>query len=108
MDPLGAALRWAGPLAALRLVTTGAMPPAALDGYGRTLIGQPPVRAEDDLLLARMQATGVPAAPYARSLDPSGETVLPLIEADPFRTTAPPEPLMSGGEWVQLQQVCSR
>lgn len=106
MDPLGAALRWAGPLAALRLVTTGATPPAALDGYGRTLIGQPPVRAEDGLLLARMQAAGVPAAPYARSLDSSGETVLPLIEADPFRKTAPPVPVLSQREWRQVQQIC--
>ena len=56
------------------------------------LLLRPAPRPDDNALLDKMREAGVPSAPYARSLDPSGETVLALIEADPFRAVDPPEP----------------
>ena len=106
-DPLGEVIHAAGLRAAVEMLVTGALPETAVAGQGAARLLAPAPRPDDEALLSRLETAGVPSQPYARSLDPSGETVLTLIEADPFRTTAPPEPLMSGGEWVQLQQICA-
>ena len=94
--------------AAVSMLTSGELDARAIAGQGTALLLRPAPRPDDNALLDRMREAGVPSAPYARSLDPSGETVLALIEAEPFRAVDPPEPLMSEGELVQLQQVCSR
>ncbi|MDO5371166.1 hypothetical protein [Paracoccus sp. (in: a-proteobacteria)] len=107
-DPLRKVLDQAGLRAAISMLTSGELPPRAIAGQGTALLLRPAPRPDEDALLDRMREAGVPSEPYARSLDPSGETVLTLIEADPFRANPPPEPLMSDGEWVQLQQICSR
>lgn len=107
-DPLAEVIRSAGFGAALRMLVSGTLPDAALSGQGAARLLAPAPRPDDEALLARMSAAGVSSQPYARSLDPSGETVLTLIEADPYRATAPETPLLSDGEWVQLQQICSR
>lgn len=106
-DPLLPVIRTAGFRAAVDMLTSGELPDAALAGQGIALLTHQAPRPDDEALLARMQAAGVPSEPYARSVDPSGESVLTLIEADPFRTTSPPEPLMTDGEWIQLQQICA-
>ncbi len=106
-DPLLAAIHRAGTRAAIEMLATGEMPEGALAGYGQALLAGPVARPADEALLARMEQAGVPSEPYARSLDPTGESVLPLIEADPFRTTPPRKPILSDGEWVQLQQICN-
>ncbi|WP_254368116.1 hypothetical protein [Paracoccus sp. Z118] len=105
-DPMAEALDYAGFRAAVTLLTRGALPDGALLGYGETLLSHPPPRPADDILLARFEEAGVASTPYARSLDPTGESVLGLIEADPFRVRNPGEPVLSDGEWVQLQRIC--
>ena len=107
-DPLREVVRNAGLRAAIALLTSGALPQGSLAGQGHEFLTSPPARPDDESLLARMREAGVPSEPYARSLDPSGESVLTLIEADPFRTAPPEKPVLSDGEWVQLQQICSR
>ncbi|WP_299358527.1 hypothetical protein [uncultured Paracoccus sp.] len=106
-DPMAAALTFAGFGAAVSLLTTGLLPDDALDGYGEVLLASAPPRpSDDDALLERLASVGVPSSPYARSLDPSGEAVLTLIEADPFRMAPPEKPVLTEGEWVQLQRIC--
>ena len=107
-DPLVAVLRDAGLSAALKMLTSGELTATAIAGQGTALLLRPAPRPDDEALLARMQEAGVSSQPYARSLDPSGETVLTLIEADPWHSSDPPEPLMTEGEWLQLQQICAR
>jgi catechol 2,3-dioxygenase-like lactoylglutathione lyase family enzyme len=104
-DPVLPALRHAGFVASFRLLTTGDLPEGALAGYGARLFERGPAQPADGNLLARMEAAGVPAAPYAYARDPSGETTLALIEADPFRDAAAPM-LLSDGDWVSLQGIC--
>ncbi len=106
-DPLIAILRHAGLRATFRLLTTGDLPNAAIDGYGETLLSrsQPPVA--EKALLDRFAAAGVPSGPYAYSLDPSGESVLGLIEADPFRAGPSDRPVLADADWVALQGICS-
>ena len=58
-----------------------------------------------DVLVVGGGISGLSAA-FELSEDPGVRVT--LIEADPFRSTAPPEKLLSAGEWVQLQQICAR
>ncbi len=104
-DPLVPVLEHAGILATLRLLTTGALPPQAVDGYAEVLLRQPPPPDEPEALLAAFEATAIASTPYAYARDPSGETVLTLIEADPFRGKATP-PVLPDADWVSLQGIC--
>ena len=105
-DPLLTVLQWAGLGASFRLLTTGSLPDEALRGYGKHLLDHPPARPDDENLLAAFASAGVSAAPYAYALDPSGETVLGLIEADPLKGKAAATPLLEDAEWIALQSIC--
>lgn len=106
-DPLIDALHWAGLTATFRLLTTGDVPAAAFAGYGEALLSRSPAPVADETLLARFQSAGVPSTPYAYGLDPTGETTLGLIEADPFRAAPPPRPVLSDADWVRAQEICA-
>jgi hypothetical protein len=105
LDPLVPVLRHAGLGATLRLLTSGTLPAAALSGYAETLLTEAPGPVTDTSLLAAFTAAQVAAAPYALAVDPSGATVQPLIDGDPFRDTLAP-PLLSDEDWVSLQAIC--
>lgn len=105
-DPLFEALRYAGPRATFQLMTSGSLPRESLDGYGEKLLAAPLIAPEDELLLDLFEQAGVASQPYARSLDPSGESVLGLIEADPYRTALPAQPILEDRQWIALQQIC--
>jgi len=101
-------LRHAGTLATVRLLTTGTTRPGDLSGYGARLLENNHLAdLPEAALLDTFAVAGVPTSPYARALDPSGETTLALIEADPFRNTRPDRPLMTDGDWISLQGICS-
>jgi hypothetical protein len=104
-DPLVPLLRHAGLVATFRLLTSGELPAGALDGYAETALPAEPAALPDPLLLERFRSAGIASSPYAYAVDPSGETVLGLIEADPFRNAAPP-PILPDGEWISLQTIC--
>lgn len=104
-DPLERFLGAAGAGAAITLLTTGAAPGGAIADHAARLLAAPPDPPPADAMRAALEAAGLPAAPYAYGLDPTGETVLPLIEADPFAAGAAP-PLLSDGEWVALEGIC--
>lgn len=105
-DPMLDLLRYAGPIATLRLLTTGALPEGALTGYAETLLQSAPGPLPDEVLLAAFAAAKVPATPYAYALDQTGETTLGLIEADPMAGGA--DPLMPDADWVSLQDICTQ
>jgi hypothetical protein len=104
-DPLVPILRHAGLLATVRLLTSGVLPEGSLAGYAETALPAEPLPLPVPLLLERFRAAGIASSPYAFALDPSGETVLDLIEGDPFRSGAPP-PILPDGEWISLQTIC--
>lgn len=106
-DPVIPLLRFAGPLATLRLLATGSLPEGALAGYGAAVLRRPAEPLDPETLLARFAAAEVPASPYAFALDPTGERTLALIEADPFATGAA-RPLLPDEDWVSLQDICTR
>ncbi len=105
-DPLLALLQSAGLYATIRLLTTGEMDDAALARYGEEVLlaAPPPLPAE--ALLARFEAAGLPASPYANALGASAESALALIEADPV-PLASARILLSDDDWVSLQGICA-
>lgn len=104
-DPLGRLLADAGPLATLRLLTSGALPGAALDHHAETLMTKPPAPVPPAALLAEMGAAEISSRPYAYALDITGESVLALIEGDPMRGRLPRR-VLPDGDWLRLQAVC--
>ncbi|MFC3170291.1 hypothetical protein [Paracoccus fontiphilus] len=102
-----AAISHAGFLASLRLMTLGHLPPDAMAGFGATMLQQAAPRPGDAKLLSALEERRIPAEPYARSIDPTGQTVQPLIEGDPFRGAPPARPLLTDEQWLALQQICA-
>ncbi len=105
-DPILPLLRHAGLFAAFRLLTTGRLPAGAVEGYAEDLLRADHPQVAPGPLLSRFRAAGLSVSPYAFAVDPSGETVLPLVEADPFPQGGP-QPLMSDEDWVALQDICA-
>jgi hypothetical protein len=104
-DPLLRFLEDAGPFAAFKLLVSGQMPPESFRSHAEALATSPPAPVEADALLARFEAAELSARPYALAVDVSGETVLPLIEADPYPQGSP-RPVLSDGDWLRLQSIC--
>ena len=104
-DPLGRLLDWGGIMTSFRLLTTGTLPDATLRAYAETLLTTPPLPLTDARLKQGFERLSVRATPYAYALDPTGERTITLIEADPF-ASAPPQPLLSDGDWLRLQAIC--
>lgn len=105
-DPVLELLRYAGSVATLRLLTTGALPQGALTGHAETLLQASPAPVPDEALLAAFSAAQVASSPYAYALDQTGETTLGLIEADPMAGTTP-RPILPDADWVSLQDICT-
>lgn len=106
-DPLRALLHRAGAMAALKLLTTGDLPEGAVQGAGAALLATPPAAPEAEPLLAAFARAGVSATPYAYARDPSGESVLGLIEADPFKGAPAPRPVLTDADWLALKDICN-
>ncbi|GHC48586.1 hypothetical protein [Neogemmobacter tilapiae] len=104
-DPLEPLLRHAGLGATFALLTKGNLPDKALTGYGEVLLRSPTPPPDPVPLLALFDQAEVPSTPYALALDPTGETTLPLIEADPHRGGAEIA-VMPGADWLAVQGAC--
>ncbi len=104
-DPLVPVLRHAGVVATLRLLTSGVLPEGSVAGYAETLLTNTRPTGPVTPLLAAFEAAALPSTPFAYALDPTGESVLGLIEADPFRGEVPPR-VLSDEDWVSLQSIC--
>lgn len=104
-DPLGQLLQSAGSMATFRLLTTGTLPDDVLADYAETLLTRSPAPIADQSLVAAFRAHGVRSSPYAYAIDITGESVLGLVEADPFKGEAP-EPVLRDADWLRLQAIC--
>ncbi|MDJ0821101.1 MAG: hypothetical protein QNJ09_04715 [Paracoccaceae bacterium] len=104
-DPLHDLLRHAGLIPSLRLLTTGALPPEALEGYAETLLRQAPAAIPSERMLAAFAQAELRSTPYAYAIDVTGETTLALIEADP-RAQQGSKEVLSDADWVRLQGIC--
>ncbi|QBX34516.1 hypothetical protein E4191_07165 [Paracoccus liaowanqingii] len=101
------ALRHAGLMASLRLMTLGTLPRDAMEGLGEAMLAGPVPRPDLAALPPAFAPLGLSTEPYARSIDPTGAAVLPLIEADPIRAGVEPADLLTDAQWLALQQICA-
>ena len=105
-DPVVPLLKYAGLIATMRLLTSGVLPEGSADGYAESLLKTPLPAAPAETLLEAFKTMGLSATPYAKAVDPSGETTLPLIEGDPFAGRSP-APVISDNDWISLQGICA-
>lgn len=105
-DPMLPILRHAGLPATVRLLTTGALPEQALQGYGEAFLTRPRAAVPQEEVIAGFAAARLSSTAFGFALDPSGESSLTLIEADPFRNGSP-EPLLTREDWASLQAICT-
>jgi hypothetical protein len=95
----------AGLISNLRLVTTGQMSDAVLMRYAETLMqAQKPLPPFDALIKAFDQAE-LRSSAFAYAKDVTGESTLPLIEADPRRQSGSRQ-VLSDSDWIRLQGIC--
>jgi len=107
-DPFDALLADAGLWEVLRLLATGSLSDAALRAHAEALLRDPPAPPPDAKLIEGFARWQVRTTPYAYARDITGETVLGLIEADPFARDADLPPVLSDGDWLRLQGICGR
>lgn len=104
-DPLHDLLISTGTWASFQLLTTGSIAGETLDAYAQTLLTQNRKTAPTEPLLQAFSERSVRSTPFAYAQDVTGETVLPLIEADPM-AGRDPVMLLSDAEWLRLQNIC--
>ncbi|MFZ5962071.1 hypothetical protein ACOXXX_03895 [Thalassococcus sp. BH17M4-6] len=104
-DPLAALLRDAGLMASLQLLTTGSLPDDVLDAYAESLLTSPQAAIPTDVLVTAFANAQLRTAPYAYALDVTGESSLPLIEADPLAGDSS-SLVLTDADWVRLQGIC--
>jgi len=91
----------------LRLMTIGSLPQRAMEGYGEVLLSRALPRPDLAALPPVFAERGLSTEPFARSIDPTGAAVMPLIEADPIRQGTAPQQLLTDEQWLALQQICA-
>ncbi|SHJ36290.1 hypothetical protein SAMN04488012_10858 [Palleronia salina] len=106
-DPMARLLEFAGPMAAVQLLTRGEVPDDTLRRYAEHLSTSPRAPLPVATFLSRMSQAQIPVAPYAYAEDITGETTVALIEADPV-TPETARPVLTDGQWVALQNICAR
>jgi hypothetical protein len=105
VHPLRHLLEHAGMRATATLLTTGTVPPRALDAFTEARLANPTALLSAESLLPAFAQAQVRSTPYARARDISGEETLDLIEADPMGSAAP-APIMRDADWLLLQAIC--
>ncbi|WP_431300854.1 hypothetical protein [Tabrizicola sp. BL-A-41-H6] len=105
-DPMIALLDHVGLRATFQLLTTGDLPPGALQGYGEVLLQTTTTPPVDTRVLAAFEQAQIPATPYALSVDPDGKVTAGLVANDPYKGLSP-TPLIPDDDWVALQAICT-
>ncbi len=104
-DPLAPILTSSGLASTFHLLTTGNVPNEDLEAYAERLFATPTHIPPAETLYALTTKAQVPVAPWAYAVDPTGETLRPLIDGDPLKGQTPP-PVLSDDTWVSLQGIC--
>ncbi|MBW4710397.1 hypothetical protein KX928_21615 [Roseobacter sp. YSTF-M11] len=104
-DPLRDLLETSGTWASFQLLTTGKLKSEILDSYAEHLLTKNRTPPAPEGLLPVFAQAELRSTPYAYARDITGETVLPLIEADPMAGAAS-RALLSDADWLRLQNIC--
>ncbi|MEM7295542.1 MAG: hypothetical protein AAF330_02780 [Pseudomonadota bacterium] len=106
MDPLAAYLHSAGPRVGIGLLTRGELASAAMRDFAEFLMTNAGAPPDVEQSIASFQGRGVAPRPYALALDVTGESVLPLVEAQSFPPEGGWRPVLADGPWLALQSIC--
>ncbi|NIZ07878.1 hypothetical protein [Pseudooceanicola sp. HF7] len=104
-DPMEALLDEAGIGTVLRLLTTGELSDKVLRRQALRLLDGTQDALTNEELIAGFAQAGLPLAPYAMHVDPSGQSIGTLLAGDAFPEGAP-DPIMTDGDWLRLQGIC--
>ena len=104
-DPMRALLRHAGVIATTRFLTTGDLPQDSLASFGALTLARPAPPPDPAALSARMAERNVPIGPYLATLGDEG--MIEAMTQAQLPTARALQPLVSDGEWLTLQNICS-
>ncbi|WP_370225148.1 hypothetical protein [Pararhodobacter marinus] len=106
-DPLLDVLHHAGTGATAGLLTTGALPDDALRGYARARLTQAPARPDPAAIAQWFRTEALSPLPYAASLPAERQDIAQALNAGEPGSLRD-APLLSDGEWLQLQAICTQ
>ncbi|MBT9382604.1 hypothetical protein KM176_01920 [Pseudooceanicola sp. CBS1P-1] len=104
-DPLAELMHASGTIAVIRLLTSGSLPASSLDAFARGMTNQSVTPLSASQLLPAFDAAGLQSRPFARTLPAADPRIEALVSGDPYPDGAP-DPIMSDGDWLRLQQIC--
>jgi hypothetical protein len=102
-DPTVAALRFAGPIATMRLLSSGALPDGALVGYGLNFAQTDHPAPDTANLHANFATAGISSAPYAAFAGNAALAQMP----DPAPQGSTP-PVLEDAAFLALQYMCDQ
>ena len=103
-DPIAGMLEQAGPLAALRLLTTGDVTEDMLNAQAAVLLSQQPEPVGLGALLERFREAGLSPIPYAIAANGYDEVIQGTVQLHQGGES----PVLSDADWVSLQRICER
>ena len=106
-DPLRDALHFAGVRATLALMTTGTLPEEALSGYAGQLFAQPAGLPQAQALGPLLDGLGLSPTAYVLSLPDQAQGLAQGLADRQGVATRRDMRLLSDGQWLTLQEVCS-
>jgi len=106
-DPLLDALHYAGIRATFTLMTTGTMLEGALSGYAAQSFRAPVIFPRAGAIGARLDQLGQSPTAYALSLPQRASVLAEALADRPNPAGRTHDRLLSDGEWLTLQEICS-
>jgi len=107
-DPLLDALHHAGTRATATLLTTGALPESALEGFVMRRLAMPPAVPQAAALGEAMDALGISPVAYALSLTESQAALIQDLADRPVAAGRTSGRILSDGEWLTVQSICTQ
>ena len=105
-DPLVLLLRYVGVVPSFKLLTTSNLPQKALTGYGEAFLRQKEPDVADVVVLPLFSAANISTAAYVKSQKSLGKSELYLSAHDPYARGSELS-IMTDGEWISLQDICT-
>jgi hypothetical protein len=106
-DPLDRLLAEAGPMASLRLLTTGQLPDETLRAHAQSLIETPPAPPSEAAMRDGFTHWQIRPTPLATADDAQADAMSPADQDPPASDESPPPPILRDGDWLRLQGICS-
>ncbi len=105
-DPLADVLETIGLKQTMTLLTTGDIPLQSLASTARAVADAKRKLPDTDALIAGLATARLPTAPFAQFAYPMTDDQQKLIDGDQYAERDEPD-ILSDGNWIRLQGICS-